>query len=74
MTDAAVGAAEGRAGAGAPRIEGEDLGALAVRTAEGDLEVAERTGALIRVIPLDKRGDLDMEAYLAMLGPRRSKA
>ncbi|MEZ6932485.1 cysteine desulfurase [Aeromonas sp. S16(2024)] len=32
--------------------------------------IAERTGALIRVIPLDKRGDLDMEAYLAMLGPR----
>ncbi|TNI68978.1 aminotransferase class V-fold PLP-dependent enzyme [Aeromonas media] len=32
--------------------------------------IAERTGALIRVIPLDKRGDLDMEAYLTMLGPR----
>ncbi|WP_429092810.1 cysteine desulfurase [Aeromonas rivipollensis] len=32
--------------------------------------ITERTGALIRVIPLDKRGDLDMEAYLAMLGPR----
>ncbi|MDX7924272.1 cysteine desulfurase [Aeromonas media] len=32
--------------------------------------IAQRTGAIIRVIPLDKRGDLDMEAYLAMLGPR----
>lgn len=32
--------------------------------------IAERTGALIRVIPLDERGDLDMAAYLAMLGPR----
>lgn len=32
--------------------------------------IAERTGAVIRVIPLDKRGDLDMEAYLAMLGSR----
>ena len=32
--------------------------------------IAERTGALIRAIPLDKRGDLDMEAYLAMLGSR----
>ncbi|UBO73968.1 aminotransferase class V-fold PLP-dependent enzyme [Aeromonas rivuli] len=32
--------------------------------------VAERTGAIIKVIPLDERGDLDMLAYLAMLGPR----
>lgn len=32
--------------------------------------VAQRTGALIRVIPLDERGDLDMAAYHAMLGPR----
>jgi len=32
--------------------------------------VAQRTGAVIRVIPLDERGDLDMTAYLAMLGPR----
>ncbi|MEL3929675.1 cysteine desulfurase [Aeromonas enteropelogenes] len=32
--------------------------------------VAQRTGAVIRVIPLDERGDLDMAAYLAMLGPR----
>ncbi|POG22584.1 cysteine desulfurase CsdA [Aeromonas bestiarum] len=31
--------------------------------------VAQRTGAIIRVIPLDERGDLDMAAYLAMLGP-----
>ncbi|WP_368231877.1 cysteine desulfurase [Aeromonas sp. s3] len=32
--------------------------------------VAQRTGAVIRVIPLDERGDLDIAAYLAMLGPR----
>lgn len=32
--------------------------------------VAQRTGAVIRVIPLDERGDLDMAAYLAMLGAR----
>ncbi|MFM5816342.1 aminotransferase class V-fold PLP-dependent enzyme [Aeromonas dhakensis] len=32
--------------------------------------VAQRTGAVIRVIPLDERGNLDMAAYLAMLGPR----
>ncbi|MEV3808721.1 cysteine desulfurase [Aeromonas dhakensis] len=32
--------------------------------------VAQRTGAMIRVIPLDERGDLDLAAYLAMLGPR----
>ncbi|HDX8597128.1 TPA: SufS family cysteine desulfurase [Aeromonas dhakensis] len=32
--------------------------------------VAKCTGAVIRVIPLDERGDLDMAAYLAMLGPR----
>jgi len=32
--------------------------------------IAERTGAVIRVIPLDERGDLDMAVYLAMLGPR----
>ncbi|HDX9009983.1 aminotransferase class V-fold PLP-dependent enzyme [Aeromonas dhakensis] len=32
--------------------------------------VAQRTGAVIRVIPLDERGDLDMTAYRAMLGPR----
>lgn len=32
--------------------------------------LAQRTGALIRVIPLDERGDLDLAAYLAMLGPR----
>ncbi|MDH0140540.1 cysteine desulfurase [Aeromonas caviae] len=31
--------------------------------------VAQRTGAVIRVIPLDERGDLDMAAYLALLGP-----
>ncbi|WP_447833638.1 aminotransferase class V-fold PLP-dependent enzyme [Aeromonas veronii] len=32
--------------------------------------VAQRTGAVIRVIPLDKRDDLDLAAYHAMLGPR----
>ncbi|MGL5499334.1 MAG: aminotransferase class V-fold PLP-dependent enzyme, partial [Aeromonas sobria] len=32
--------------------------------------VAQRTGAVIRVIPLDERGDLDLAAYHAMLGPR----
>ncbi|MFC5706644.1 aminotransferase class V-fold PLP-dependent enzyme [Aeromonas eucrenophila] len=32
--------------------------------------VAQRTGALIRVIPLDKHGDLDMNAYQGLLGPR----
>ncbi|MFM5354104.1 aminotransferase class V-fold PLP-dependent enzyme [Aeromonas dhakensis] len=32
--------------------------------------VAQRTGAIIRVVPLDERGDLDMATYLAMLGPR----
>ncbi|MFM4981309.1 cysteine desulfurase [Aeromonas caviae] len=32
--------------------------------------VAQRTGAVIRVIPLDERGDLDLAAYQALLGPR----
>lgn len=32
--------------------------------------VAQRTGAVIRVIPLDERGDLHIAAYLALLGPR----
>ncbi|WP_336758507.1 cysteine desulfurase [Aeromonas hydrophila] len=32
--------------------------------------IAQRTGAQIRVIPLDERGDLDLAAYRAMLGPR----
>ncbi|CAJ1759346.1 SufS family cysteine desulfurase [Aeromonas veronii] len=32
--------------------------------------VAQRTDAVIRVIPLDERGDLDLAAYHAMLGPR----
>ncbi|HEH9413616.1 cysteine desulfurase [Aeromonas salmonicida] len=32
--------------------------------------IAQRTGAVVRVIPLDERGDLDIAAYLAMLGPR----
>ncbi|MFM5295246.1 aminotransferase class V-fold PLP-dependent enzyme [Aeromonas veronii] len=32
--------------------------------------VAQRTGAVIRVISLDERGDLDLAAYHAMLGPR----
>ncbi|WP_429208261.1 aminotransferase class V-fold PLP-dependent enzyme [Aeromonas veronii] len=32
--------------------------------------VAQRTGAVIRVIPLYERGDLDLATYHAMLGPR----
>ncbi|MFM5167910.1 aminotransferase class V-fold PLP-dependent enzyme [Aeromonas veronii] len=32
--------------------------------------VAQRTGAELRVITLDERGDLDLAAYHAMLGPR----
>ncbi|HDN9025042.1 cysteine desulfurase [Aeromonas veronii] len=32
--------------------------------------IAQRTGAVIRVIPLNERGDLDLAAYHAMLGPR----
>ncbi|MCJ8214880.1 SufS family cysteine desulfurase [Aeromonas veronii] len=32
--------------------------------------VAQRTGAVIRVIPLDKRGDLNLATYHDMLGPR----
>lgn len=32
--------------------------------------IAQRTGALIRVIPLDQNGDLDMDAYLGLLGTR----
>ncbi len=32
--------------------------------------IAQRTGAVIRVVPLDERGDLDLAAYHAMLGPR----
>ncbi|WP_421331632.1 aminotransferase class V-fold PLP-dependent enzyme [Aeromonas veronii] len=32
--------------------------------------VAQRTGAVIRVIPLDERGNLDLAAYHAMLRPR----
>ncbi|WP_336752528.1 SufS family cysteine desulfurase [Aeromonas hydrophila] len=32
--------------------------------------IVQRTGAVIRVIPLDERGDLDLAAYHAMLGPR----
>ncbi|MCP1266534.1 aminotransferase class V-fold PLP-dependent enzyme [Aeromonas hydrophila] len=32
--------------------------------------IAQRTGAVIRVIPLDERGDLDLAAYHAMLGRR----
>ncbi|WP_017409667.1 aminotransferase class V-fold PLP-dependent enzyme [Aeromonas hydrophila] len=32
--------------------------------------IAQRTGAVIRVLPLDERGDLDLAAYHAMLGPR----
>lgn len=32
--------------------------------------IAQRTGAVIRVIPLDEQGDLDLAAYHSMLGPR----
>lgn len=32
--------------------------------------VAERTGALIRVAPIDDRGEVILEAYRALLGPR----
>ena len=32
--------------------------------------IAQRTGAIIRVIPLDERGDLDLDAYHKLLGPR----
>lgn len=32
--------------------------------------VAERTGAVIRVAPIDDRGDVVLEAYEALLGPR----
>ncbi|MGL5948986.1 MAG: aminotransferase class V-fold PLP-dependent enzyme [Aeromonas sp.] len=32
--------------------------------------LAERTGAVIRVIPLDANGDLDLTAYQALLSPR----
>ncbi|QQM74409.1 cysteine desulfurase [Aeromonas caviae] len=32
--------------------------------------IAQRTGAVIRVVPLDERGDLDMAAYQALLGKR----
>ncbi len=32
--------------------------------------VAERTGAVIRVAPIDDRGELILEAYEAILGPR----
>lgn len=32
--------------------------------------IAEATGAVIRVVPIDDRGDLDIEAYGELLGPR----
>ena len=32
--------------------------------------VAERTGAVIRVVPIDDRGDVILEAYARLLGPR----
>ncbi|QPR88385.1 aminotransferase class V-fold PLP-dependent enzyme [Aeromonas hydrophila] len=32
--------------------------------------IAQRTGAVIWVIPLDEQGDLDLAAYHSMLGPR----
>jgi cysteine desulfurase/selenocysteine lyase len=33
-------------------------------------QVCEQTGALLRVVPIDRRGVVDFDAYLAMLGPR----
>jgi cysteine desulfurase/selenocysteine lyase len=32
--------------------------------------VAEQTGAVVRVIPISDAGELDMDAYLEMLGPK----
>ena len=32
--------------------------------------LAQQTGAVIRVIPVDDRGDLDLAAYASLLGPR----
>ena len=32
--------------------------------------VCEQTGALLRVVPIDRRGVVDFDAYLAMLSPR----
>ncbi|MFQ5635295.1 MAG: cysteine desulfurase [Gammaproteobacteria bacterium] len=32
--------------------------------------LAERSGAVIRVVPIDRRGELDLDAYHAILGPR----
>jgi cysteine desulfurase/selenocysteine lyase len=32
--------------------------------------LCERSGAVLRVIPVDDDGDLDLEAYAALLGPR----
>jgi len=32
--------------------------------------VCEQTGARLRVVPIDRRGVVDFDAYLAMLGPR----
>ncbi|MGB5132883.1 MAG: cysteine desulfurase [Steroidobacteraceae bacterium] len=32
--------------------------------------LCEQTGALLRVVPIDRRGVVDLDAYLAMLGPR----
>ena len=33
-------------------------------------QVCEQTGAVLRVVPIDKRGVLDMDAFHALLGPR----
>ncbi len=32
--------------------------------------VCEQTGAVLRVVPIDRRGVVDFDAYLALLGPR----
>ncbi len=33
-------------------------------------QVCEQTGAVLRVVPIDRRGVVDLDAYRAMLGPR----
>lgn len=33
-------------------------------------QVCEQTGAVLKVVPIDKRGVLDMDAFHALLGPR----
>jgi cysteine desulfurase/selenocysteine lyase len=33
-------------------------------------QVCQQTGAVLKVVPIDRRGVVDFDAYLAMLGPR----